>query len=233
MLSLAAVLLGVNWTIYMYAIETNQLVEASLGYFINPLFSVALGVLVLRERLRSGQWIAVAIASLAVLVLTVSYGRPPLISLALAGTFAIYGLIKKQLGVGAVESLTIETAILAPAAVVTLVWVSVVTSSSLVPDSPATLLLLVGLGPVTALPLLAFGGAATRIPLSTLGLMQYLCPILLFILGVFAFGEAMSTSRWIGFILVWLSLVIMTLDGLRNARTNRNAADDLEVTEPA
>ena len=233
MLSVAAVLLGVNWSVYMYAIESNQLVEASLGYFINPLFSVALGVVVLRERLRIGQWIAVGVAALAVLVLTVSYGRPPWISLLLAGTFAVYGLVKKQLGVGAVQSLTIETAILAPVAVLALVGFSVATTSSVIDHSPLTLLLLIGLGPVTALPLLAFTGAATRIPLSTLGLMQYLCPVMLFLLGVFVFGEQMSTSRWIGFLLVWISLSIMTIDGLRNARTNRNAADDLELTEPA
>ena len=232
MLSAAAVLLGVNWSVYMYAIESNQLVEGSLGYFINPLLSVGLGVIVLRERLRSGQWIAVGVAGLAVLVLTVSFGRPPWISLLLAGTFAVYGLVKKQLGVGAVQSLTVETAILAPVAVVALVGMSVATTSSAIDHTPLTLILLIGLGPTTALPLLAFTGAATRIPLSTLGLMQYLCPVMLFLLGVLVFGEQMSTSRWIGFVLVWISLSIMTIDSLRHARRGRNVADDLEVTVP-
>ena len=231
-LGIAAMFLAVNWGFYVYAVATNQVIETSLGYFINPLVSVGLGVLVLRERLRTGQWLAVGIAILAVGVLTVSYGRLPWISLILAFSFGIYGLIKKQVGTGAVESLTIETAVLAPLAVVVMIVMAGSGSSSITSDGAGTVALLVLLGPVTAIPLLAFGGAATRIPLSTLGLMQYLTPVFQFLLGVFVFGEAMSTTRWLGFLLVWISLVVMSVDGLRNARVNRRPIDDLEVTEP-
>lgn len=233
LLGVSGVLLSVNWCVYIYAVASNQVVEASLGYFINPLVSVGLGVLLLRERLRVGQWVAVAVAVVAVGVLTFSYGRLPWISLALALSFGFYGLIKKQVGAGAVPSLTVETAVIAPIALVVMVAMASSESSALTSDGPWTVVLLILLGPVTALPLLAFGGAATRIPLSTLGLMQYLTPVVQFILGVVVFGEAMTTTRWIGFVLVWLSLVIISIDGLRNARTNRNVADDLEVTEPA
>lgn len=233
LLGISGGLLALNWGVYVYAIASDQVLEASLGYFINPLVSVGLGVVLLRERLRVGQWIAVAVAVVAVGVLTFSYGRLPWISLLLAGTFALYGLIKKRVGVGAVESLTIETAVVAPVALVVMVAMAATGSAAMTSDGPSTILLLVLLGPVTALPLLAFGGAATRIPLSTLGLMQYLTPVLQFILAVLVFGETMSQTRWVGFILVWLSLAIMSVDGLRNARTSRNAADDLEVTEPA
>lgn len=206
--------------------------EASLGYFINPLVSVGLGIVFLRERLRTGQWVAVAVAAVAVVVLSVSYGRLPWISLVLAFTFGTYGLLKKQVGVGSVPSLTIETAALTPLALALMIVLTAQGSSALSQGGGDTAVLLVLLGPVTAVPLLAFGGAATRIPLSTLGLMQYLTPVLQFLLGVLVFDEAMSTMRWIGFLLVWASLVIMSIDGLRHARSGRNAADDLEVIEP-
>jgi chloramphenicol-sensitive protein RarD len=232
LLAVAAGFLGLNWGVYVYAVASNQVVEASLGYFINPLVSVGLGVLVLRERLRPGQWAAVGIAIVAVVVLAVSYGRPPWISLILAFSFGIYGLIKKQVGVGSVESLTIETATLAPLALLVMLLAARNGSSALAGGDPSLVLLLILLGPVTAIPLLAFGGAATRIPLSTLGLMQYFTPVFQFLLGVFYFGEDMSTTRWLGFLLVWLSLVVMSVDGLRSARGNRNAADALEVMEP-
>ena len=232
LLGVAAVFLAVNWGFYVYAVVSDQVVEASLGYFINPLVSVGMGVVVLRERLRPGQWTAVGVAVVAVLVLTVSYGRVPWISLALAFSFAIYGLIKKQVGTGAVESLTIETAVLAPVAVAVMIGFASSGQSSMVNDGTLTVVLLVLLGPVTAIPLLAFGGAATRIPLSTLGLMQYFTPVFQFLLGVFVFDEVMTTTRWVGFLLVWLSLVIVTVDGLRHARGNRRALDELEVMEP-
>lgn len=232
MLGVAAVFLALNWGVYVYAVSSNQVVEASLGYFINPLVSVGLGVVLLRERLRIGQWVAVGVAIAAVAVLTVSYGRLPWISLILACSFGMYGLIKKQVGAGAVQSLTIETTVLAPAALVVMVVLATAGSSAMTGDGAWTVILLVLVGPITALPLLAFGGAATRIPLSTLGLMQYLTPVLQFLLGVFVFDEVMSTMRWIGFLMVWVSLVIMSVDGLRSSRDGRNAADDLEVIRP-
>ena len=232
LLAIAAAFLALNWGVYVYAVITNQVVEASLGYFINPLVSVGLGVLVLRERLRPGQWAAVAIAIAAVAVLAVSYGRLPWISLILAFSFGTYGLLKKQVGVGSVESLTIETATLAPLALLVMALGAREGSSALTSGDPHLVMLLVLLGPVTAIPLLAFGGAATRIPLSTLGLMQYFTPVFQFLLGVFYFGEEMSTTRWLGFLLVWLSLVVMSVDGVRNARGNRSASSTLEVMEP-
>jgi chloramphenicol-sensitive protein RarD len=228
-LGVAAALLALNWGVYVWAVASDQVIEASLGYFINPLVSVGLGVVILRERLRTGQWVAVGIAVLAVGVLTISYGRLPWISLILAFSFGIYGLLKKQVGAGAVESLTIETAVLAPLALAVMAWFVASDDSALVSGDTSTVVLLVLLGPVTAIPLLAFGGAANRIPLSTLGLLQYFTPVFQFLLGVFVFDEAMSATRWVGFLLVWTSLVVMTVDGLRNARTS---ADDLEVIEP-
>jgi chloramphenicol-sensitive protein RarD len=231
-LAIAGLVLAVNWGVYIYAVDSDQVVEASLGYFINPLVSVALGVLVLSERLRTGQWAAVAIAVVAVLVLTASYGHPPWIALILAFSFGTYGLLKKQVGAGAVESLAVETAVLAPVALVILAIGVAHGQSALASGDWGTVALLVLLGPVTAIPLMAFGGAATRIPLSTLGLMQYMTPIVQFILAVVVFGEVMSTAKWIGFGLVWMSLVVMTADGLRHARHGRTVVDDLEVMEP-
>ncbi|MHB1164103.1 MAG: EamA family transporter RarD [Candidatus Nanopelagicales bacterium] len=232
LLGIAAAFLAVNWGVYVYAVATNQVVEASLGYFINPLVSVALGVVLLRERLRRAQWVAVGLAVVAVGVLAASYGRLPWISLVLAVSFGVYGLIKKQVGSGSVESLTIETAVLAPFALGVMVAMAVRGTTSFAGGDAGLVLLLVLLGPITAIPLLAFGGAATRIPLSTLGLMQYFTPVLQFLLGVVAFDEAMSPLRWVGFGLVWLSLVVMSIDGLRNARNGRRPADALEVIEP-
>ena len=234
MLTVAAAFLAVNWGVYVWAVETGQVVEASLGYFINPLVSVGLGVVLLRERLRVGQWVAVGIAVVAVGVLTVSYGRLPWISLVLAFSFGIYGLLKKQVGVGSAESLTVETAALAPLALLIMGWFAVNNESAMTSGDAGSVLLLVLLGPVTAIPLLAFGGAATRIPLSTLGLLQYFTPVFQFLIGVFVFGEAMSSTRWVGFVLIWLSLVVMSIDGLRHSRSRAGSSDidELEVIEP-
>ena len=228
-LAIAAVLLAINWGTYVYAIETDHVVEASLGYFINPLVSVALGIVFLRERLRSGQWLAVGVAVAAVLVLTIAYGHPPWISLILAFSFGFYGLFKKQVGIGSAQSLTIETAVLLPVALGITAWLGLTGQSAWLTQGASTWILLVLLGPVTAIPLLAFGGAATRIPLSTLGIVQYITPVLQFIVAIAIFREPMSAGTWIGFVLVWTSLVIMTVDGLRHTR---NRADDLEVIEP-
>lgn len=229
-LAAGSVVLAVNWTTYVYAVEANLVVEASLGYFINPLVSVALAVLVLGERLRRAQWAAVAIGLVAVIVLTIAMGHPPWISLILALSFGSYGLFKKQANVGAVESLAIETAVLLPVAGVVLAvfWASAAMQFART-DLPISLLLVL-LGPITALPLLAFGASATRIPLSSLGLLQYGTPVLQFLLGLFVFHEDMSVGRWIGFILVWIALVIFSVDTVRGASTA--AADRLAVAEP-
>jgi len=232
----AAVFISINWLVYVYAIATDQVVQASLGYFINPLISVALGILLLRERLRRLQWVAVGIAILAVAILTVSYGQLPWISLVLGFSFGMYGLLKKLANVGSTDSLLIETAALAPFALALMgVWESS-GQAAFVLDGWQISILLILLGPVTALPLLAFGGAATRIPLSTLGLLQYITPILQFMIGVFVFNEAMPGSRWLGFLFVWTALVVFSTDAYRHARVRQRdrksqLIEELEVGE--
>ncbi len=233
----AAIFISINWVVYVYAVASNQVVQASLGYFINPLISVALGVILLRERLRVPQWIAVGIALVAVAVLTVSYGAVPWISLILGFSFGMYGLLKKLANVGSTESLAIETAALAPFALALMAVWEVDGQAAFVLDGWQISVLLVLLGPITAIPLLAFGGAATRIPLSTLGLLQYITPLVQFALGVFVFQEAMPTSRWVGFIIVWTALVVFSVDAYRHSRRRTDGSrdeliDELEVSEP-
>ena len=224
----AAIFLSINWLVYVYAVTTNQVVQASLGYFVNPLISVAMGVLILKEKLRKTQWIAVGIAIVAVAVLTIASGSLPWIALTLGLSFATYGLLKKFANLPSLHSLGIETAVLVPIALVILGIAIVNGSESFVLDGPKITFLLIMLGPVTAIPLLAFGGASTRIPLSTLGVLQYITPIAQFFLGVFVFQEIMSTGRWIGFTLVWVSLVIFTVDMYRHTRTrNRQLKETL------
>ncbi|MCH9739023.1 MAG: EamA family transporter RarD [Actinomycetia bacterium] len=224
----AAIFLSINWLVYVYAVTTNQVVQASLGYFVNPLISVAMGVLILKEKLRKTQWIAVGIAIVAVAVLTIASGSLPWIALTLGLSFATYGLLKKFANLPSLHSLGIETAVLVPIALVILGIAIVNGSESFVLDGPKITFLLIMLGPVTAIPLLAFGGASTRIPLSTLGVLQYITPIAQFFLGVFVFQEIMSTGRWIGFTLVWISLVIFTVDMYRHTRTrNRQLKETL------
>ncbi len=233
----AAVFISINWLVYVYAVATDQVVQASLGYFINPLISVALGVALLRERLRRMQWIAVGIALVAVAILTISYGALPWISLTLGFSFGLYGLLKKLANVGSTDSLVIETAALAPFALALMGAWEAQGRAAFVLDGWQISVLLILLGPVTALPLLAFGGAATRIPLSTLGVLQYITPILQFVIGVFIFSEAMPASRWLGFVFVWTALVVFSTDAYRNSRRqSRNRKqrllDEIEVTEP-
>ena len=233
----AALFISINWLFYVYAVATNQVVQASLGYFINPLISVGLGVIWLRERLRTTQWIAVGIAVVAVAVLTFSYGAVPWISLILGFSFGMYGLLKKVANVGSTESLAIETAALAPFALGLMAVWEANGQAAFVLDGWQISILLILLGPVTALPLLAFGGAATRIPLSTVGVLQYITPMCQFAIGVFIFGEAMPGSRWIGFFIVWLALVVFSIDAVRHSRQRGRDAkaelmDELEVSEP-
>lgn len=230
LLVIAALFLSTNWFTYVYSVTTHQVVEASLGYFINPLVSVALGVIALKERLRPMQWTAVAIALIAVVELTVAYGAIPWIALILAFSFGIYGLLKKLVGFPAVPSLTIETAVLSPLAVVLLVTMGGTGAAVFVQGGVGISILLILLGPVTAIPLLAFGAAATRIPLSMLGLIQYVTPIAIFIFGITVFHDEMAPSRWVGFILVWVALVIFTVDALRHSRsTSAPVAEAIEA----
>lgn len=218
LLTLAAVVITFNWGGFIYGVNAGRVVEVSLGYFINPLVTVLLGVVVLGERLRRLQWAAMALALLAVLVLTVDYGHPPWVALLLAGSFATYGLLKKKAGVGAVESLTFETAVLVPVALGFLLWLGAAGRGSFGTEGSLHALLLAGTGLVTAVPLICFGAAANRISMTAIGLLQYLAPTIQFALGVTLFGEPMSTVKWIGFVMVWTALAIFTTEALRHRR---------------
>lgn len=218
LLTVAAVVIAINWGTYIYGVNSHRVVETSLGYFINPLVTVLMGVLILRERLRAWQWVALGIASVAVVGLTIEYGHPPWIALTLAFSFGTYGLAKKQAGVEAVESLTYETLVLAPIALGYLVWLGASGHGHFVGHGAGHTLLLLTLGVVTAVPLLSFGAAAIRVPMTTLGLLQYLTPVLQFLLGVTVLDEHMSAMRWAGFGLVWVALVVFTLEAGRYRR---------------
>ncbi|MEU8778047.1 EamA family transporter RarD [Streptomyces sp. NPDC048606] len=219
--ALAASVISVNWGLYIWSVNNGHVVEASLGYFINPLVTIAIGVMVLGERLRRVQWAAVGIGALAVVVLAVGYGRPPWISLVLAFSFAAYGLIKKKLDMGGLESLTAETALLFLPALGYLLWLGAQGRSTFASEGLGHSALLAATGLVTAIPLVFFGAAAIRVPLSTLGLLQYMAPVFQFGLGVLYFHEAMPPERWAGFSLVWAALVLLTWDALRTARRSR------------
>ncbi|MFB7358494.1 EamA family transporter RarD [Streptomyces gardneri] len=223
LITVAAAVISVNWGLYIWSVNTGRVVEASLGYFINPLVTIALGVLVLKERLRPAQWAAVGVGFAAVLVLAIGYGQPPWISLVLASSFAIYGLVKKKLNLGGLESLAAETAVQFLPALGYLVWLGTQGTLAFGSEGAGHAALLVSTGIVTAVPLVCFGAAAIRVPLSTLGLLQYLAPTFQFLLGVLYFHEAMPPERWAGFSLVWLALTLLTWDALRTARRSRAA----------
>jgi chloramphenicol-sensitive protein RarD len=211
----SALFISANWLVYVYAVNSGHVLEASLGYFINPLFSVALGVMVLRERLRTVQWVAVAIATAGVLWLTWAAGKPPWLALAMAALFAAYGLVRKTARLGALEGLAVETALMAIVATPLLVWLTVSQGGALSRgDIPLTAWLIAS-GPLTVVPLLLFTAAARRLPLASVGLLQYISPSLQFVLGVWVFGEAFDTTRLVGFVLIWLALLIYSADVLR------------------
>ena len=214
----AAVVISLNWGGYIWGVNNGRVVETSLGYFINPLVTVLMGVLVLGEPLRRLQWIALGIALVAVAVLTFDYGRPPWVALLLAFSFGTYGLLKKQAGVGAVESITLETIVLAPVAAAYIAWLVATGHSSFGNHGAGHALLLTTPGVITAVPLMLFGAAAIRVSMVSLGLLQYLAPTIQFALGLLVFHEAMPASRWIGFGLVWVALVIFTVEALNHRR---------------
>jgi chloramphenicol-sensitive protein RarD len=217
----AAAAITANWFVYIWAVNSGHVVETSLGYFINPLVSIAFGVLLLRERLRTLQWTAVAVGTVAVVVLTVGHGRLPWISLALAFSFGTYGLIKKRIGLEGVESFAAETSVQFLPALGFLLLLGGRGDATFHTEGLGHALLLASCGVVTAFPLICFGAAAVRLPLSTIGLMQYLAPTLQFLLGVLYFHESMPAERWAGFLLVWLALALLTYDALRTARRGR------------
>ena len=210
----AALLIATNWVIYVYAVVSGHVIEAALGYFLNPLVTVAVGVVILREPLGRLQWVAVGIGFLAAAYLTVDYGKPPWISLAVALTFAFYGLTKKQVGttLNAIHSLAAETAVLLPIALVVVFVLTVRDASTFLEHGPAHTGLLLAAGVLTAVPMLLFGAAARRIPLSHLGLMQFVTPVLQLLCGVLLLGESMPLSRWIGFGIVWIALTVLSVD---------------------
>lgn len=217
-LGLASVVIAVNWGTFIYGVTHDKVIETSLGYFINPLVTVLLGVFVLHETLRRAQWVAVAIGAVAVVILTVDYGRLPYVALTVAFSFATYGFLKKKAQLGAVEALGAETLLLTPIALVYLGVLQANGTLSFGHQGVPNALLLAGTGVVTAVPLLMFGGAATRLRLTSVGLLQYLAPILQFVFGLLIFNEPMGTARWIGFVLVWIALVIFTIDVLGGRR---------------
>lgn len=220
----AASIIALNWVTYIYGVITDRVVETSLGYFINPLVSVLLGVLVLGERMRTAQWGAIGIGTVAVGVLTADYGRLPWIALLLAGSFGCYGLVKKQLGLPAAEGLFVESAALALPALGYLGWLYGTGGHSFGTVSLGHTLLLIGAGAATAIPLLFFAGAANRIPLSAVGMLQYLAPTLQFAIGVLVFQEPMPPARQAGFVLVWGALAVFSWDAVRHYRKTRIAA---------
>jgi chloramphenicol-sensitive protein RarD len=218
LLTLAAVVVTVNWATYIYGVNSGRVVETSLGYFINPLVTVLMGIVVLGERMRPLQWAATGTAAVAVVVLTVDYGRPPWIALVLALSFGSYGLAKKLAGVEAVESLAFETMVLAPFALAYVGWLVARGQSDFAAHGLGHALLLMSTGIATAVPLMCFGAAAVRVPMVTLGLLQYLAPILQFALGVLWYHEDMPPGRWIGFALVWLALAVFTIEATHHHR---------------
>ena len=218
LLALAAVLVTINWGTFIYAVNSHHVVEVSLGYFINPLVTVALAVVVLSERLRARQWVAVGIAAAGVVVLAVDYGRPPWIALTVAFSFGFYGLIKNRVGIGGIQSLAVETAVLFPVALAYIVALQLTGGGTLTSEGGGHVALLALGGPVTAIPLMLFGAAAVRIPLSTIGILQYLGPIIQFGIGVGIRGEPMPPARLAGFALVWVAIIAFMGDALRAPR---------------
>lgn len=212
---LSAVLLSANWLVYIWSVTNHHVIEASLGYFINPLVNIMLGYLILKERLRTIQWVAIAIAALGVAWLTWQTGTVPWIALFLAFSFGSYGLLRKTAALGALEGLSFETIVLFPLAAAYVIWLTVNGQNVFInTDSDTTRVLLVMAGPLTAIPLLLFASGARRIPLSILGLLQYLSPTLQFLLGVWLFKEAFTADRLVGFALIWSALILFAGEGL-------------------
>jgi chloramphenicol-sensitive protein RarD len=215
-----AVLISINWLVYVWAINAGYIVESSLGYFINPLLSVLLGVIFLREKLRTWQWLPVALAALGVIIVSVSYGSFPWISISLALSFGLYGLVKKKAPLNSLYGLTLETGIVFVPALIYLITVDVQGQGAFLHTDIVSNLLMIGAGAVTAIPLMLFSSAAQRIPLSMVGILQYITPTTQFLLGVFLYKEPFTPIQLVGFSLVWLALIFFTIEGFvaRRAR---------------
>jgi len=230
--AVAGVLIYVNWQTYLFGALTDRVIETSLGYFINPIVTVLLGVIVLRERLRLVPWIAIGLAVVAVAVIVIGYGAFPWIALTLAFSFGFYGLVKKQIGpaVDAVSGLTLESLWLLPVAAIQLVFVANLTGITLGTAGTLHTVLLLSAGAVTAVPLLLFASGARRVPLTVIGLLQFVAPIIQFAIGVWVLHEPMTVERWVGFALVWAALAILSVDSVVASRRHRRAPVD--VVEP-
>lgn len=221
-LFLSSMLISINWLVYIWATNNEHVVEASLGYYINPLIIIGFGVIFLKEKMRTMQWAAVAIATLGVVVLTVDYGRLPWIAIALAVSWGSYGLIKKQLGLGALEGLAIETLISSVFYLAYLIYIGNQGTGQF-GQSWGLTALLISAGAVTAIPLLLFNGSTNRLPFTTIGLLQYITPTLQFSIGVWVLNEDMPTARWVGFLFIWAALVVLATDLIRSSRTVDNS----------
>ena len=217
-LFLSSILVSINWLVYIWATNNNHVVEASLGYYINPLIIIAFGVILLKEKMRPLQWAAVSIASIGVIILTVDYGRLPWVALALALSWGTYGLVKKQLGLGALEGLAIETMIAFIPYCGYLIFIGAKGEGQFGNNIGLTALL-ISAGAITAIPLLLFNGSTNRLPYSTIGLLQYITPTIQFSIGVWVNNEAMPTARWVGFIFIWMALITLAGDLIKSGRT--------------
>jgi chloramphenicol-sensitive protein RarD len=220
-LLLSTILVSINWITYIWAVNNGHVVEAALGYYINPLIIIAFGVILLREKMRPLQWVAVAIAAVGVLVLTIDYGRLPWVAISLALSWGSYGLVKKKLNLGALEGLAIETLISFIPYVGYLIFLGNQGTGQFGHD-PLLTILLISAGAVTAIPLLLFNGSTTRLPYSTIGLLQYITPTIQFSIGVWLRHEDMPTARWIGFIVIWFALAALATDLVRSSRAVDN-----------
>ena len=216
------ILISINWLVYIWATNNNHVVEASLGYYINPLIIIAFGVILLKEKMRPLQWAAVSIATIGVVVLTVDYGRLPWVALALALSWGTYGLVKKKLGLGALEGLAIETMIAFIPYCGYLLFIGAKGEGQFGNGTVLTILLF-SAGAITAIPLLLFNGSTNRLPYSTIGLLQYITPTIQFSIGVWVNHEAMPTARWVGFIFIWLALITLAGDLVKSSRTVDNS----------
>ena len=221
-LFLSSLLVSINWLVYIWATNNEHVVEASLGYYINPLIIIGFGVIFLKEKMRGLQWAAVTIASIGVLILTLDYGRLPWIALTLAVSWGSYGLVKKQLGLGALEGLAIETFISSFFYLAYLIYIGNQGTGQFGQGWGLTLLLM-SAGAITAIPLLLFNGSTNRRPFTTIGLLQYITPTLQFSIGVWVLNEDMPTARWAGFLIIWVALVALTLDLVKSSRTVNNS----------
>lgn len=220
MLTLAAVLIAFNWTAFIYGIETNRLIEVSLGYYLNPLISIGLGVVFLGEKLRKMQWVAVGFGALAMIIAGVGLGRVPYLAFAVSISFGLYGLVKNRVGpkVGALESMTVETAVLTPISLAYIGWLTAIGTQTFTGLGTGHVWILIATGPMTAIPLILFGASARRIPLSWVGMLQYIAPTMQFLIGVTVLGEAMSPTRWVAFFVIWVAVILLSADLIRHSR---------------